>query len=194
MDKIASPEDLWIELRRILAYAGTKNPSRAKIASDLLGLADRVAARKPHLQYEKNQLKVLLDTLKMPSAMAGVMGGPSPAEAEKILKQDYDYTDAEIRKLKQASGPFRWVEKNDHLGHRWMLDAKGNTFDAFHITEIQGPGIPLYRLQAILTDGRTLKARRQLKDLGDTQKVAETWFKSDLRGDSLILVGDWVAT
>lgn len=38
----------------------------------------------------------------MPAAVAGVMGGPSQEEAEQILRDKFNYTDAEIRRLKQA--------------------------------------------------------------------------------------------
>lgn len=47
MNKIASPQDLATELQRILAYAGQSQPSRARIASALNELADRVAAKTP---------------------------------------------------------------------------------------------------------------------------------------------------
>jgi hypothetical protein len=43
MDKIASPQDLQAELRRLLAYSQSEKPSREKIAGELRALADRVA-------------------------------------------------------------------------------------------------------------------------------------------------------
>lgn len=43
MNKIASPRDLQHELGALLAYAQTETPSRARIASALNELADRVA-------------------------------------------------------------------------------------------------------------------------------------------------------
>ena len=46
MDKIASPEGLIRELRTLLAYAESKEPSRVKLAASLNGLADRTAAVK----------------------------------------------------------------------------------------------------------------------------------------------------
>jgi hypothetical protein len=47
MDKIASPAELTAELRRLLAYAGGREPSRAKVAESLHELADRLAAKAP---------------------------------------------------------------------------------------------------------------------------------------------------
>jgi hypothetical protein len=43
MQKIASPEHLTRELHEILAYAQTRHPERQRLASELLGLAERVA-------------------------------------------------------------------------------------------------------------------------------------------------------
>lgn len=42
MDKIASPQELASELRRILVYSGSKHPSRQRIALELRRLAFRV--------------------------------------------------------------------------------------------------------------------------------------------------------
>jgi hypothetical protein len=44
MRKIAAPQDLQTELRRLLAYSQEHQPSRQVVASELRGLADRVAA------------------------------------------------------------------------------------------------------------------------------------------------------
>ena len=35
--------------------------------------------------FEKHQLKIAKSTLRMPDAMVGVMGGPTKAEARKII-------------------------------------------------------------------------------------------------------------
>jgi len=43
MKKIASPDELTSELRSLLAYAESEQPSREKLASGLEGLAKRVA-------------------------------------------------------------------------------------------------------------------------------------------------------
>ncbi len=44
MDRIASPQGLQAELRRLLDYSQSPKPSREKLASDLRELAERVAA------------------------------------------------------------------------------------------------------------------------------------------------------
>lgn len=43
MKKIANTQELQSELRSLLSYASSPNPSREKIASALLGLSNRVA-------------------------------------------------------------------------------------------------------------------------------------------------------
>jgi len=55
MRKIASPQDLQAELQRLLAYSQTEQPSREKIASELRGLAARVAKQGPKrpAEYQK---------------------------------------------------------------------------------------------------------------------------------------------
>ena len=60
------------------------------------------AARKPQGVVERNQLKVLLDTVRNP-AKGMFLGGPSAEEAEEILREKYKYTDAEIAKLSKTA-------------------------------------------------------------------------------------------
>ena len=43
MQKIATPNELQDELRRVIAYAESELPSRARIAADLNALSDRLA-------------------------------------------------------------------------------------------------------------------------------------------------------
>lgn len=52
MDKLASPAQLVSELRTLLAYAESPNPSRAKLASGLESLANRTA-KAPQLPGSK---------------------------------------------------------------------------------------------------------------------------------------------
>lgn len=102
-----------------------------------------------------------------------------------------------VEAARSASAPrvaASWKALDDKLGKRWILDAKdSDVFDAFHVKETKGPGIPLYSLQAILKDGTTLRYRA-LKDLKEAQKVAETYLKSDKEGASLLLTDGWTRT
>lgn len=45
MERIASPKDLQDELRRLTALASEPNPSRAKLAFELVALADKLAGQ-----------------------------------------------------------------------------------------------------------------------------------------------------
>jgi len=49
---------------------------------------------------DKHQEKICVDTVKNP-AKGMFMGGPSAAEAEKILRTKFKYTDEQIAKLKK---------------------------------------------------------------------------------------------
>lgn len=105
----------------------------------------------------------------------------SDAAVEKIDEMHEKHKD--VVKDKSAAS---WIEKEDPKGHRWMMDAKGDTIDAAHIHEVQGPGVPLYTLKFILKDGTALKDRTSYKKLADAQKAALKWMKSDEQGASLV--------
>lgn len=45
MEKIAKPQDLQAEIQRLISLCGSPEPSRAKLAAELRGLAERVAGR-----------------------------------------------------------------------------------------------------------------------------------------------------
>lgn len=53
MKKIATPQDLQAELRRLLAYSQEKTPSREVLAAELRELADCVAAKRQLLDPKK---------------------------------------------------------------------------------------------------------------------------------------------
>jgi hypothetical protein len=59
------------------------------------------SSRKPRTVPERHQLKILVDTVKNP-LKGKFLGGPTAEEAEETLREKFDYTDAEIRRLKQA--------------------------------------------------------------------------------------------
>lgn len=61
MDKIASPQDLQLELRFLITACtkGSSRPSREKLAAKLNELADRVAANPP-----EQTVKMLKDKIK----------------------------------------------------------------------------------------------------------------------------------
>ena len=48
---------------------------------------NRTVAAKPRDPGERQQLRIARDTLRMPDAMAAVMGGPNKAAARAIIKR-----------------------------------------------------------------------------------------------------------
>ena len=54
---------------------------------------------KSQSHYDKEQEKIAIDTVKNPSK--DLLSGPTSAEAEKVLRDKFGYTDAEIKKLKE---------------------------------------------------------------------------------------------
>lgn len=106
-------------------------------------------------------------------------------------KGDHEYSGSTASAPRVAA---KWKALDDKLGKRWILDAKdSDVFEAFHIKEIKGPGIPLYSTQVIMKDGTTLRYRA-LKDLKEAQKVAESYLKSDKENASLLLTDGWTRT
>lgn len=62
MDKIASATELQAELRKLLAYAGTSQPSRKVIARDLATLTMRMGGELPpeflkNIEKKKDEAK-----------------------------------------------------------------------------------------------------------------------------------------
>jgi len=81
-----------------------------------------------------------------------------------------------------------WKEFDDKLGHRWAKDEGDHVW---HITEIEGPGIPLYRLMLNHDEYGVLKLRKQLKSLRDAQGMATDYTKQ-LKGDGSIIFTKFV--
>jgi hypothetical protein len=59
------------------------------------------AAKTPQNVFDRHQLKILIDTVKNP-LKGKFLGGPSAEEAEQTLRDKFQYTDAQIQRLKQA--------------------------------------------------------------------------------------------
>lgn len=70
MRKVASPQDLQIELRRLLAYAQTDRPSRTKLALELRSLASRVAA--PKINTPQDVERVFEEAFSATSLLEGI--------------------------------------------------------------------------------------------------------------------------
>lgn len=98
MKKIATPQDLQAELQRLLAYCESPRPSREKLAGELWGLADRVAAN-PKAEVSEAMSAILEDLVqRMGRDEWGMV-----LEAAKFGVFRYDGGDRErLLKLKQT--------------------------------------------------------------------------------------------
>jgi hypothetical protein len=121
----------------------------------------------------------------------------NPARWEKDLKAYLDSPGGTVEILKNprkptiwsngipitktaATGPDKtgrnWMEFNEKLGHWWAWNGKPGP--TFRVTEVPGPGIPLYQLQMLMDDGKLLKFRHQEKDLKRAFTFASAFWKT----------------
>jgi hypothetical protein len=117
------------------------------------GITARVAASVP----DQHQKKICIDTVRNP--MKGViLGGPSAAEAEKILKEKFGYSDAAITRLKQGS---KVAEAQPINAKLWFVD--GNYFlrfkDEADYTQFVTSVIANDRIEAKEVQALTIKLR-----------------------------------
>lgn len=79
----------------------TSGMTKEALASSLGELSDKIGGRKPTSVPEKHQLRILLDVMKNPQK-ARILGPYDDTEAERILREDFQYTDADIKRLKKS--------------------------------------------------------------------------------------------
>jgi hypothetical protein len=144
-------------------YCKHKNPGSKSCHQDEY-LTGKHAGRKPKDTFERHQLKVLLDTLKMPSAMAGVMGGPDAEEAEEILRDKFQYTDAEIRRLKQ--GKTAAADDSDHpSNHLYVRNPRhSNACLRCGYSRGEHPTVATLKKERELSKNKTAASLSDLKD------------------------------
>ena len=103
--RIATPNQLADELRRLLAYCKTGNPSREKLAHALVVLVDRVALINPKNKDIEPGLRGI--ATRMEQAVANFIevlmkqGGISKVEAEKVYQT---YRKMKIVKMDAVNG------------------------------------------------------------------------------------------
>ena len=74
---------------------------------------------KSQSHYDKEQEKIAIDTVKNPSK--DLLSGPTSAEAEKVLRDKFGYTDAEIKKLKEG-----WQDTGKWKGRARLRQTQAN--------------------------------------------------------------------
>lgn len=107
MPKLATPQDLQTKLRRLLTYANTEAPSRARIATALNELADQVmmpgrrkmagafdSENKTQLSALKTHLKSALEDVTKANAL--VIALEKAAKGNKGLERRFDKWRSEV--------------------------------------------------------------------------------------------------
>ena len=74
-----------------------------------------------------------------------------------------------LKIAKELVSAVKWKERDDSKGHRWT--AVDGDYGA-HVVEIEGPGIPLYRIMVMFPSGDAYKFKRQVKKVDEAKKIA----------------------
>jgi len=106
------------------------------------------------------------------------------ANDQKKLIEDGEYDSLKVAAEQDWSvtASVKWNEGDGS----WTANGEGDFIKKVTITEIKGPGIPLYVLK-LTTEKGEFKYKKEYKKLNDAKKDGETWVKSDEDGASLIL-------
>jgi hypothetical protein len=127
MDKIASPQDLQAELRRLLAYTQTEKPSREKLAAEMRELAariEKVAARKGEVIESKRWKH------KESGATASLFGAVPWSGAPGDRKEDWQ--------LEGVGWTIRWDDGTVGIG-RQPFKSKAEAEE--HLEKMRGKGL-----------------------------------------------------
>lgn len=118
----------------------------------------------------------------------------SPAEIPDDKKDDFfeevdkGWNSADEKgKDGKKTAAVRVKEIKDRKGHCWVYDAGEYSG---RLQEIEGPGIPLYRIMVSFPNGEVYKHRNQVKDFGKADKILRTTLKN-LESDDSVILRDW---
>jgi hypothetical protein len=130
MHKIANTIELQTELRRLLAYAESRQPSRVVLAEALSTLSERVAAAPKTVFLEQ-------DRWNYAYKLEGVRDGVPPSQLLQDFKASAkkDWISAKVRDGKKALTEVkRWVKsvKPSEFYVRWPADVDDDTLDVFY--------------------------------------------------------------
>lgn len=91
---------------------------------------------------------------------------------KRIADESVVVLGSEILKLARELISVSWREFDDGK-RRWTRD---NGEFLWHIVEIEGPGIPLYRISLLIdSTAETYKYKRQVKTLKEAQNIADRY-------------------
>lgn len=131
MNKIASPDELQSELRRLLAYAQTERPSRERIAHALDTLSERVGAAAPKTVFTEH------DNWNYAYKLEGVKSGVPSWQIVDAFQADAkkDWISAKVRDGKKAPTEIkRWVKSVNpsEFYVRWPSNADDDSLKVFY--------------------------------------------------------------
>lgn len=130
MDKIATATELQSELRRLLAYAQSHQPSRVVFARALSDLSERVAAAPKVVFTEKDNWNY---AYKLEGESGGVPNYQSVEEFKKGAKTDW--ISAKVRKGKKAITEIkRWIKSVNpsEFFVKWPADVDDDSIKVFY--------------------------------------------------------------
>jgi len=100
------------------AKFSTKSEVPLSQTPDIMADADQQNNVSASSVPDQHQLRILKDTVKNPAK--GFLGGPSAAEAEKTLREKFNYTDSQINQLK--NGSIKTADESDNILGAKTLD------------------------------------------------------------------------
>lgn len=136
MQKIAKPQELQAELQRLLAYASSEKPSRAKLSAELNALADRVA--------DTNRIagESLLDYVLDRDALIDIQSKLRDEDRQSfdLFQQVYRQLRRELTLKSGAEGAFYRILDIVKRGKTWDIALlRNNVFKAANLLGINLP-------------------------------------------------------
>ena len=121
---------------------------------------------------EQHQLRILRDTVKNP-AKGMFLGGPTAEEAEKTLKEEFGYTDEQIKKLKASKKTAGILA--DIMNGQNRIPTKNGEKTIMGVSAIIHNNMPVEEIADVLMNGeqrmRTLRGEKSVKGVVDMLKA-----------------------
>jgi len=177
---IASDRSALIKLASTLPVGSTE---RKAILAGLSSVSGKTAASGGGMA-EKHQIKVLMDTVRNP--MKGkFLGGPSAEEAEKTLREKFNFTDKQIASLKTAaSGRVASGEVNvpgKHILDNAHVSGKAQVSDSAQISDYA-----LIEDSAKVTENSQVSGDAQVSGTVTVSDNAKVTDRAEVSGNALI--------
>jgi len=174
----------------LYVYTGANGPISNEFGSPNFAMAESIAKKNKRGWFDDAENFLGLDE------------GASDSQVERAAKSKGYKVKTSIgpdmdlwTKNSKTASALQWKEVQGPLGPMWLArikDQRGDTF-TWEIREIQGPGIPLYRVSLMLSPTYVFKWKRQVKSLREAKVFAAKWSPSLVdEGTSVDLTSDFV--